>query len=103
MSKMLILQGDLLCPLSAPSETGRPQEVPQGAYSAESIHRIRLIASTQSTGWRPPIPLHCVHLIRPDPCNRSATTRVPHYGSVWLAWVKPDSLRLMDSPEREIR
>ncbi|HZK67854.1 MAG TPA: hypothetical protein VFD42_09990, partial [Chloroflexota bacterium] len=34
------------------------------AYSAESIHRIRLIASTQSTGWRPPIPLHCVHRFR---------------------------------------
>src|SRR5665647_1656505 len=34
------------------------------AYSAESIHRIRLIASTHSTGWRPPIPLHCVHRFR---------------------------------------
>ena len=34
-------------------------KVPEGAYSAESFRSFHAIGSTQSTRWRPPIPLHC--------------------------------------------
>lgn len=40
---------------------GSPLDIYADAHSTQSFRSIHVIGTTQSTRWRPPVPLHCGH------------------------------------------